>query len=61
MIRVTLDFNCAVCGHDQFNLPVKREDGQQIRCANCTAYKCHTLDLERALVAMRREPPRTAA
>ncbi|WP_110675972.1 hypothetical protein [Salinicola sp. RZ23] len=56
MITVTLDLTCSICGHQQFHLPIKAEEGVNVCCANCSAFKCKALDLERALTAMRRSP-----
>lgn len=56
MIKVTLDLTCSICGYRQFHLPVKREEGTNVCCANCTAFKCKTMDLEKALTAMQRTP-----
>jgi hypothetical protein len=58
MIRVTLDLTCSICDHDQFYLPVRAEDRQQIRCANCTAFKCYSADLENAMIALSRDRTR---
>ena len=58
MIRVTLDLTCSICDHDQFFLPVRAEDRQQIRCANCTAFKCYSADLENAMIALSRDRTR---
>ncbi|GHB33134.1 hypothetical protein [Salinicola rhizosphaerae] len=60
MIKVTLDLTCSVCGHQQFYLPVRHEEGANVSCANCTAFKCKTLDLEKALKAIGR-PSRIAS
>lgn len=54
MIKVTLDLTCSICGHQQFHLPVNRQEGTNVRCANCSAFKCKTLDLEKALSAISR-------
>lgn len=54
MIRVTLDLTCSICDHDQFYLPVRAEERQQIRCANCTAFKCDSGDLENEMIALSR-------
>ena len=51
MITVTLDLSCTICGHSRFTLPVGQDDGDSVHCANCTAYKCKAVDLERALMA----------
>ncbi|WP_251977571.1 hypothetical protein [Salinicola avicenniae] len=56
MIKVTLDLTCSICSHQQFMLPVAPSEGGNVCCANCTAFKCKTLDLERALTAMARVP-----
>lgn len=56
MIRVTLDLTCSICGHQQFQLPVNSQEGVNVRCANCSAFKCKTLDLEKALSAIHRAP-----
>lgn len=56
MIKVTLDLSCTVCGHQQFHLPVKSQEGVNVKCANCSAFKCKTLDLEKALSAIHRTP-----
>ncbi|CAO1660037.1 MULTISPECIES: hypothetical protein [Salinicola] len=58
MIRVTLDLTCSICDHDQFHLPVRAEERQQIRCANCTAFKCYSADLENAMIALSRDRTR---
>ena len=50
MIRVTLDLSCSICGHEQFYL----RSIINVRCANCSAFKCKTLDLEKALSAIQR-------
>ncbi|OLO05126.1 MULTISPECIES: hypothetical protein [Salinicola] len=55
MIRVTLDLTCSICDHDQFFLPVRAEEIQQIRCANCTAFKCYSADLENTMIALNRD------
>ncbi|WP_087719165.1 hypothetical protein [Salinicola salarius] len=55
MIRVTLDLTCSICDHDQFFLPVRAEERQQIRCANCTAFKCYSADLENEMIALSRD------
>jgi len=54
MIKVTLDLTCSVCGQHQFHLPVKGQEGANVCCANCTAFKCKTWDLEKALTAIQR-------
>lgn len=54
MIKVTLDLTCSVCSHQQFHLPVNNQEGTNVRCANCSAFKCRTLDLEKALGAITR-------
>ncbi|OHY98239.1 hypothetical protein BC443_04015 [Salinicola sp. MIT1003] len=54
MIRVTLDLSCSICGHEQFYLPINSQEGTNVRCANCSAFKCKTLDLEKALSAIQR-------
>ena len=54
MIKVTLDLTCSVCSHQQFYLPMNDGEGQNVRCANCSAFKCRTLDLEKALSAVHR-------
>lgn len=63
MIRVTLDLTCSICDHNQFHLPVRADERQQVRCANCTAFKCYPDDLEKAMIALdrsRREQPDAA-
>ncbi|MBY5926310.1 MULTISPECIES: hypothetical protein [unclassified Halomonas] len=57
MITVALDLNCSICGHSRFTIPVGRDDGDSVHCANCTAYKCKAMDLERALMATTPPPP----
>lgn len=54
MIRVTLDLTCSICDRNQFYLPVRPDDRQQVRCANCTAFKCYSADLEKAMIALHR-------
>jgi len=54
MIKVTLDLSCSICGHQQFYLPISSQEGANVRCANCSAFKCKTLDLEKALSAIQR-------
>jgi len=54
MIKVTLDLSCSICGHQQFYLPINSQEGANVRCANCSAFKCKTLDLEQALSAIQR-------
>ncbi|WP_342595514.1 hypothetical protein AAGT95_03120 [Salinicola lusitanus] len=54
MMKVTLDLTCSVCGHQQFHLPVNSQQGSNVRCANCSAFKCKILDLEKALSAVNR-------
>ncbi|KAA0019562.1 hypothetical protein F0A16_04255 [Salinicola corii] len=58
MIRVTLDLTCSICDHDQFHLPVRADERQQVRCANCTAFKCYSADLEKAMIALSRDRKR---
>ncbi|WP_342595457.1 hypothetical protein AAGT95_02825 [Salinicola lusitanus] len=58
MIRVTLDLTCSICDHDQFHLPVRADERQQVRCANCTAFKCYSADLEKAMITLARERQR---
>ncbi|WP_251977576.1 hypothetical protein [Salinicola avicenniae] len=55
MIRVTLDLTCSVCHHDQFFLPLPDSDQRHVRCTRCMAVKCHTADLEKAMIALNRE------
>ncbi len=57
MMKVSLDLTCSVCGHGQFRLPNRPEEGSKVCCANCTAFKCHTMDLERALMAIGQPRP----
>lgn len=54
MIKVTLDLSCSICGHEQFYLPINNQEGTNVRCANCSAFKCKTLNLEKALSAIQR-------
>lgn len=54
MIRVTLDLTCSICDRNQFHLPVRADERQQVRCANCTAFKCYPGDLEKAMIALSR-------
>lgn len=56
MISVALDLTCSICGFGRFLLPIHRQDGANVCCANCTAYKCKALDLERVLAAVQRAP-----
>ncbi|OLO07019.1 hypothetical protein BTW08_14525 [Salinicola sp. MH3R3-1] len=58
MIRVTLDLTCSICDHDQFFLPIRAEERQQVRCANCAAFKCYSADLEKAMIALSRDRKR---
>ncbi|WP_144076834.1 MULTISPECIES: hypothetical protein [Salinicola] len=51
---MTLELSCSVCSHQQFYLPVNASEGANVRCANCSAFKCKTLDLEKALSAIQR-------
>ncbi|MDH4574542.1 hypothetical protein CUR86_20360 [Salinicola acroporae] len=55
MIRVTLDLTCSICDHDQFHLPVRADERQQVRCANCAAFKCYSADLENAMISLARD------
>ncbi|MGM8851364.1 hypothetical protein ACS8E6_12740 [Salinicola halophyticus] len=58
MIRVTLDLTCSICDHDQFFLPIRAEERQQVRCANCAAFKCYSADLEKAMITLSRDRKR---
>ncbi|WP_157956843.1 hypothetical protein [Salinicola aestuarinus] len=57
MMKVTLDLSCSICGHTQFQLPTRADEGSKVCCANCTAFKCHAMDLERALMAIGQPRP----
>lgn len=56
MIRVTLDLCCTICGHTRFLLPIKQQDGPNVSCANCSAYRCKAMNLEQAIRADKRLP-----
>ncbi len=58
MIRVTLDLTCSICDHDQFHLPVRADERQQIRCTNCMAFKCYSADLENTMITLARDRKR---
>lgn len=51
MLKVTLDLRCNVCSSEQFLLPTLSEASQDVRCADCSAFKCKSDDLERAMSA----------
>ncbi|KFF47856.1 hypothetical protein GY26_17775 [Gammaproteobacteria bacterium MFB021] len=51
MLNVTLELRCNVCGGERFLLPTLDETAQDIRCAGCSAFKCKSQDLERAMAA----------
>ncbi|GHB12257.1 hypothetical protein [Salinicola rhizosphaerae] len=57
MLKVTLDLSCNVCGSDQFMLPTLADDVQDVRCADCAAFKCKSDDLERAMSAVHQKVP----
>ncbi|ALM53966.1 hypothetical protein [Halomonas huangheensis] len=56
MISVTLDLTCSVCGFSRFLLPIHQLDDANVCCANCAAYTCKALDLERVLSAVQHKP-----
>lgn len=49
MLKVTLELHCNVCGGERFMLPTPKDAEQDIRCAECCAYKCHSDDLEKVM------------
>ncbi|OLO09536.1 hypothetical protein BTW08_00105 [Salinicola sp. MH3R3-1] len=51
MLKVTLDLRCNVCGGGRFLLPTLSEASEDIRCADCSAFKCKGSDLERVMSA----------
>lgn len=55
MLKVTLDLRCNVCGSEQFLLPTLNEASQDVRCADCSAFKCKSDDLERAMYAVQQK------
>ncbi|WP_110642074.1 MULTISPECIES: hypothetical protein [Salinicola] len=55
MLKVTLDLRCNVCGGEQFLLPTLSETSEDVRCASCSAFKCKSNDLERAMSTAQRQ------
>ncbi|WP_162619437.1 hypothetical protein [Salinicola peritrichatus] len=53
MWNVTLDLRCNVCGGKRFLLPALSEIAEDVRCADCSAFKCKSDDLERVMTASR--------
>jgi len=51
MLTVTLELQCNVCGGERFLLPMPADSEQEIRCADCRAFKCHGDDLEKVMAA----------
>lgn len=51
MLEVTLELRCHVCSGDRFAIPTLDEPGNDVRCAECQAFKCHAGDLERLMMA----------
>ncbi|WP_251976048.1 hypothetical protein [Salinicola avicenniae] len=51
MLKVTLALRCNVCGGEQFMLPSPADTNEDIRCADCAAFKCKSDDLERTMAA----------
>ncbi|WP_043558679.1 hypothetical protein [Chromohalobacter israelensis] len=52
MLKVTLDLRCNVCHGERFVIPTGDEQLDDIRCADCHAFKCKSDDLERAMSAI---------
>lgn len=55
MLKVTLGLRCNVCGGERFLLPTLHEASEDVRCADCSAFKCKNDDLERAMSAVQRQ------
>lgn len=49
MLNVMLELRCNVCGGDRFMIPTLDDVDQDIRCAECHAFKCHSDSLEEAM------------
>lgn len=52
-MKVVLDLNCSVCGFDQFYMPERPEQGQDVSCARCGTFRCHAEVLAKALQALK--------
>ncbi|MCG7599468.1 hypothetical protein MHM84_06700 [Halomonas sp. McH1-25] len=49
MLKVTLELRCNVCGGERFMLPTLDEAEQDVRCADCHAFKCRSDSLEETM------------
>lgn len=58
MLKVTLELRCNVCGGDRFMIPTLTEAEQDIRCAECHAFKCRSDALEAVMAKLSSQPPR---
>ena len=58
MFKVTLELRCNVCGGDRFMLPTLNEVEQNIRCAECHAFKCRSDSLEELMASANPRPQR---
>lgn len=59
MLNVMLDLRCNVCGGDRFMLPTLDEAEQDVRCAACNAFKCHSDSLEKVIARNGRQALRS--
>ncbi|TDX28624.1 hypothetical protein DFO67_1093 [Modicisalibacter xianhensis] len=58
MLKVTLDLRCNVCGGERFMIPTLNDLEQDVRCADCHAFKCCSDALEETMASSRRRLPR---
>lgn len=49
MLNVTLGLRCNVCRSGRFMVPTLNEVEQDVRCAECNAFKCHSDALEKVM------------